>query len=91
MSLISQCPGCHKFYAVNEKYAGRTLTCKQCGGPIPVKPPDDAREDAPRVRVECADCGKGHWVSAENAGRKTICKKCGALFASPAVFRGRPE
>jgi RNase P subunit RPR2 len=83
MSITTQCPGCRKTYAIDEKHEGRTLICKQCGGAMRVGSDGEVRRNGPRVRVECDDCGKGHWVSAENAGKKTFCKNCGTLFRIP--------
>ena len=71
-----QCPACGKSYAVEEKRAGRRMTCKYCSEEILVA----ISEVAPKLRVECERCGKGHWVSAEHAGKKTVCKQCGAMF-----------
>jgi ribosomal protein S27E len=83
MSITVQCPFCEKPYAFDEKHAGRSVTCKQCGETMLVNSPEVAPRVGPRVRVECDHCGKGHWVSPENAGKKTVCKKCGAMFRIP--------
>ena len=76
MTITIQCPSCGKPYAVNEKYAGRRITCKQCGEMVRIT----TSEVAPKLRVECEHCSKGHWVSAEHVGKKTVCKNCGAMF-----------
>lgn len=36
MPIAVHCPGCGHPYNLNERFAGRTVKCKQCGGAIAV-------------------------------------------------------
>ncbi|HJT32592.1 MAG TPA: hypothetical protein VJ783_11160, partial [Pirellulales bacterium] len=36
MAIAVHCPGCGHPYNLNERFAGRTVKCKQCGGAIAV-------------------------------------------------------
>lgn len=97
MPIMVTCPGCGRKYAASEKNAGRSLTCKECGGSIAVPgqalpqaqvqpqtqtPPAGA---APMLRFTCDQCGKPHAIAAEHAGKKTICVKCGAKIRIPGA------
>ncbi len=43
MAIAFSCPSCDKSYTVDEKFAGRRTTCKQCKGwvTVPVLPAAD--------------------------------------------------
>jgi DNA-directed RNA polymerase subunit RPC12/RpoP len=67
----------------DEKHAGRDLSCKQCGGSIPVPAQSPPSPSGPMVRFSCDQCGKPHVISAEHAGKNTVCAKCGAKIRIP--------
>lgn len=97
MPIMVACPGCGRKYSVSEKSAGRSLTCKECGGSIavPGQAPPQAQAQpqaqtppagaAPMLRFTCDQCGKPHAIAAEHAGKKTICVKCGARIRIPGA------
>ncbi len=102
MPIMVTCPGCGRKYAASEKNAGRSLTCKECGGSIAVpgqtqaqpQPQTQAQPQAqtppagaaPMLRFTCDQCGKPHAIAAEHAGKKTICVKCGAKIRIPGAI-----
>jgi DNA-directed RNA polymerase subunit RPC12/RpoP len=83
MPITAECPGCGRKYAVGEKYAGRNILCKQCGGSITVPAQSPSSHSVPMLRYSCDQCGKAYAISPEHAGKKTVCAKCGVKFRIP--------
>ena len=83
MSITVACPGCGRKYAATDKHAGRNISCKQCGGSIPVPAQSPPPPSGPLLRYACDQCGTPYAISPEHAGKKTICSKCGLKFRIP--------
>jgi hypothetical protein len=84
MSVTAKCPSCGTKYRIDEKYAGRTFSCKRCSSAVQASVQAAPALAAPVLRFECANCGKGYKISSEHAGKKTVCSKCGVEFLIPS-------
>jgi len=83
MNVTAECPSCGRKYSVDEKYAGKTFSCKQCSTAIQVSAPAAPSRAVPMLRFECENCGKAYAIASEHAGKKTVCASCGVKFRIP--------
>jgi hypothetical protein len=83
MPMTVECPSCGAKYRFDEKYAGRTFSCKRCRSAIQASAEEAPAPAAPILRFKCGNCGKGYKISSEHAGKKTICSECGAEVRIP--------
>jgi RNase P subunit RPR2 len=83
MPVSVACPSCGVKYRLDEKYAGRTFSCKKCGAAVQASAAAERSTAAATMRVECESCGKAYTVAAEHAGKKLACTQCGVKFRIP--------
>jgi hypothetical protein len=83
MPMTVECPSCGTKYRFDEKYAGRTFSCKRCSSAIQASAEEAPEAATPVLRFKCENCGKGYKISSEHAGKKTVCSDCGTEFRIP--------
>jgi len=83
MQITAACASCGSKYRLDEKYAGRTFSCKQCSAAIQVSKQMAPAPTVPMLRFECENCSKAYTIAPEHAGKKTVCSNCGFKFRVP--------
>lgn len=89
MSIKVYCAGCDRNYLLDDKFAGRKVTCKKCGQALQLpeaeaglQPPQAGPEET--VGFPCDGCGKTYRTPSRLAGKKIVCKECGETIVIPA-------
>jgi uncharacterized protein (DUF983 family) len=78
-----QCPHCSRELRVNKKFAGKKVSCKQCGGDFVLDFEKGERTlHKIGIYVYCPHCSDRLRMSSKYVGVKVSCKSCsGRLMA----------
>ncbi|KPK37625.1 MAG: hypothetical protein AMJ65_14155, partial [Phycisphaerae bacterium SG8_4] len=85
--LMFSCNSCGQKIKVEDRLAGNTVTCPQCGKATPVPGCPD------KIRFGCESCGQRIAAARDKADKKGRCPKCGSQVVIPgdksSVIAGR--
>jgi hypothetical protein len=62
MKISVACPGCHRRYEVDDRFAGKTLKCAHCEKPMTIPVPEQAAQ-APAPAVDEYELGDSHQAA----------------------------
>ncbi len=68
MSLAVTCMNCGRSYNLNERYAGQTVRCRDCGAPVQVPTPLSAHPTVPRIEDLLDDASAVEPAARQPAG-----------------------
>jgi len=70
------CPSCQRELRINEKYAGKKVSCKHCESTFRFDPNAQVKGEPLQVYVYCPHCDERLRVARRYLGAKVACKSC---------------